>query len=64
MVEQLPFKQLVPGSNPGRPTTVPFPTLFMKRLVAIEDRTARGDMLVEILCWEATYPLVAERHRT
>jgi len=36
----------------------------MKRFVAIEDRTARCDMLVEILRWEATYPLVAERHRT
>jgi hypothetical protein len=38
--------------------------MFMKRFVAIEDRSARCDMLVEILRWEATYPLVAERHRT
>ena len=49
MVEQLPFKQLVPGSNPGRPTTVPFPNKSMQCLVPIEDHTARRKMLVDIL---------------
>lgn len=64
MVEQLPFKQLVPGSNPGRPTTVPFPNTFMKRPVPIADPTARREMLVEILRWDANDQLVTESHST
>ena len=64
MVEQLPFKQLVPGSNPGRPTTVPFPTTFMKRPVPIADPSARREMLVEILRRDANDQLVTESHST
>lgn len=64
MVEQLPFKQLVPGSNPGRPTTVPFPNTFMKRPVPIADHTARREILVEILRWDARDQLAAESHST
>ncbi len=62
MVEQLPFKQLVPGSNPGRPTTVPFPNKFMNRLVPIEDSTAHREMQGTILRRDANEQLVAESH--
>ena len=64
MVEQLPFKQLVPGSNPGRPTIQAFfrlpSAVRMKRLVIIEDQTAIREMLAEILRHDANYQLVGE----
>ena len=65
MVEQRPFKSLVPGSNPGQPTTRYFhfiaPARPMKRLVIVEDQTAIREMLVEILRLDANYQLVGER---
>ena len=66
MVEQLPFKQLVLGSNPSRPTTLDTQTkpivgtINMKRLVIIEDQTAIREMLVEILRLDTNYQLVGE----
>jgi DNA-binding NarL/FixJ family response regulator len=69
MVEQHPFKLLVPGSNPGQPTIrgsavspgadrqIPNP---MKRLVIVEDQTAIREMLVEILRLDPNYQLVGE----
>jgi DNA-binding NarL/FixJ family response regulator len=61
MVEQLPFKQLVLGSNPSQPTN--FPRLQMPRihrLVIIEDQTAVREMLVEVLAKEGHYELVGQ----
>lgn len=69
MVEQLPFKQLVLGSNPSRPTTFindqtpPRAILacaLMKRLIIVEDQTAVREMLVEILRLDPNYQLVGE----
>ena len=61
MVEQLPFKQLVLGSNPSQPTIhFHLKTPHMKRLVIIEDQTAIREMLVEILRLDANYQLVGE----
>ena len=66
MVEQLPFKQLVLGSNPSRPTTLDTQskpivgTINMKRLVIIEDQTAIREMLVEIIRLDTNYQLVGE----
>lgn len=61
MVEQRPFKSLVLGSNPSRPT---IPKLLkihlMNRLVIIEDQTAIREMLVEILKLDSNYQLVGE----
>src|ERR1700722_7583007 len=59
MVEQRPFKSLVPGSNPGQPTSrgVQAP---MKRLVLIEDQTAIREMLAEILRSDPNFELVGE----
>src|SRR5688572_30081656 len=61
MVEQRPFKSLVLGSNPSRPT-IPLSIISsqMKRLVIIEDQTAIREMLVEILRLDANYQLVGE----
>lgn len=59
MVEQLPFKQLVLGSNPSRPTK-PASCFNMKRLVIIEDQTAIREMLVEILRLDPNYELVGQ----
>jgi DNA-binding NarL/FixJ family response regulator len=59
MVEQRPFKSLVPGSNPGQPTSRgASPTL--KRLVLIEDQTAIREMLAEILQLDPKFQLVGE----
>ncbi len=59
MVEQRPFKSLVPGSNPGQPTSRgSSPTL--KRLVLIEDQTAVREMLAEILRLDPNFQLVGE----
>src|ERR1044071_1238585 len=61
MVEQRPFKSLVLGSNPSRPTTeIHYHPSLMKRLVIIEDQTAIREMLVEILRLDANYQLVGE----
>lgn len=40
MVEQLPFKQLVVGSNPTRPTI--FRTLMRQRKAPVREITRRG----------------------
>ena len=62
MVEQLPFKQLVLGSNPSQPTNFqrPAPTHAMYRLVIIEDQTAIREMLAEILALDKNYKLVGQ----
>ena len=68
MVEQLPFKQLVLGSNPSQPTTFSYHltdplnphATTVKRLVIIEDQTAIREMRVEILRLDPNYQLVGE----
>ena len=63
MVEQRPFKSLVPGSNPGQPTSAEFSQRKrqpMKRLIIVEDQTAIREMLIEILRLDNNYQLVGE----